>query len=145
MNRHLVDIKSLLALLDPLHIFHNSAHVWLQSKPRATRLLTSPIIQNGALRIASQPKYPSPFGTAQDVRKVLQQFCNRNQHEFCPDDVSLLDGDVLLEPKLLTPSLVTDLYLVALAVAHQARLATFDGRIPAHAVSAGPRAIELIA
>jgi uncharacterized protein len=66
------------------------------------------------------------------------------RHEFCPDDISLLDPPHLAQPALLTPSRVTDLYLVALARHHGASLATFDGRIPPGATpSATSRSSQL--
>ena len=71
-------------------------------------------------------------------------FCADPRHEFCPDDISLLDSAHLARPALLTPSRVTDLYLLALARRPGARLATFDRRIPAEAVPDGPRHLTVI-
>jgi hypothetical protein len=39
---------------------------------------------------------------------------------------------------------VTDLYLLALAAANAIRLATFDQKIPAHAIAGGEQALEII-
>jgi hypothetical protein len=144
MSRYLLDVNTLLALLDPLHVFHKAAHLWLQATPRNSKLLTSPIVQNGALRVASQPKYSTPIGTVEDVRKVIQHFCDQARHEFCPDDVSLLDNGLIADPRLLTPSRITDIYLLTLARRHDARLATFDTRIPTGALRDGHGAIEII-
>jgi uncharacterized protein len=144
MSRHLLDVNTVLALLDPMHVFHLAAHQWLHATPANSKLLTSPIVQNGALRVASQPKYSTPLGTVDDIRKVIQHFCNQARHEFCPDDISLLDNGLIADPKLLTPSRITDLYLLALARRHNARLATFDTRIPTGAILDGHGAIELI-
>jgi predicted nucleic acid-binding protein len=66
------------------------------------------------------------------------------RHEFCPDDISLLNSAHLAQPTLLTSSRVTDLYLLALARHHGAKLATFDGRIPAEAVPDGRRHLAVI-
>jgi len=59
-------------------------------------------------------------------------------------EVALVDDSILLRPELLTPSRVSDLYLLALAAANESRLATFDRRIPATAVAGGPQALEII-
>jgi hypothetical protein len=64
--------------------------------------------------------------------------------ESCEKEVSLLVDDILLQPNALTPSRVSDFYLLALAAANDARFATFDTRIPAEAVEGGPVAIEII-
>ncbi|CAN5237814.1 type II toxin-antitoxin system VapC family toxin [soil metagenome] len=143
MNRYLLDVNALLALLDPQHVFHDAAHQWAARLPDM-RWLTCPLVQNGVIRVASQSAYPNHLGTASAVREVLQAFCADPRHEFCPDDVSLIDETRLVRPALLTPSRVTDLYLVTLAVHHGARLATFDRRIPAEAVLGGRDAVTVL-
>jgi toxin-antitoxin system PIN domain toxin len=144
LSRHLLDLNTLLALLDPLHVFHEAAHRWVEDTS-GLRFLTCPLVQNGVVRIASQAAYPNALGTAAEVRDVVAAFCADPRHEFCPDDISLLDPAHLMRPALLTPSRVTDLYLLALARHHGARLATFDRRIPAEAVPEGARYLTLIA
>jgi toxin-antitoxin system PIN domain toxin len=142
-RRFLLDVNVLLALLDPQHVFHGAAHRWAEREGGA-RWLTCPLVQNGALRVASQPAYSGQLGTASDVRDVLAAFCADARHEFCPDDVSLLDAAHLARPELLTPSRVTDLYLLALARRHGAHLATFDRRIPAAAVRGGAATLAVL-
>jgi predicted nucleic acid-binding protein len=93
---------------------------------------------------ASQSAYPNALGTAAEVYDVVAAFCADPRHEFCPDDISLLDPAHLARPALLTPSRITDLYLLALARHHDASLATFDRRIPAEAVPDGPRHLTTI-
>lgn len=66
------------------------------------------------------------------------------RHEFCRDDVSLLDSGYLIRPDLLTPSRFTDLYLIALARHHEAHLATFDRRVPAEAIAGGLSILAII-
>ncbi len=143
MNRYLLDVNTLLALLDPRHVFHEAAHAWAEGTPDA-QWLTCPMVQNGVLRVASRSTYPNRLGTASAVWEVLQAFCADPRHEFCADDISLLDAAHLARPDLLTPSRVTDVYLLALAHHHRARLATFDRRIPAEAVRDGRAAIALL-
>ncbi|HEY0781973.1 MAG TPA: TA system VapC family ribonuclease toxin [Thermoanaerobaculia bacterium] len=144
MSRHLLDLNMLLALLDPRHVFHEAAHRWVETTP-GLRFLTCPLVQNGVVRIASQSAYPNSLGTTAEVCDVLAAFCADPRHEFCPDDISLLDPAHLARPTLLTPARVTDLYLLALARRHRARLATFDRRIPAEAVPDGTRHLTVIA
>lgn len=143
MSRHLLALNTMLALLDPKHIFHEAAHHWVETTP-GLRFLTCPLVQNGVVRIASQSAYPNALGTAAEVYDVVAAFCADPRHEFCPDDISLLDPAHLARPALLTPSRITDLYLLALARHHDARLATFDRRIPAEAVPDGPRHLTVI-
>ena len=144
MNRFLLDVNTLLALLDPAHVFHEAAHAWVQASGNPMCWLTSPLVQNGVMRVASQPRYPNRLGTTAEVRVVLQAFCTDPRHEFCADDISLLEDTHLMHPGLLTPDRTTDLYLLALARRHGARLATFDRRIPAEAVRDGAASLALL-
>ena len=55
-------------------------------------------------------------------------------HQFIPDDVSLLDDTVVRFRHLSGHRQLTDIYLLALAVAHDAQLVTLDTHIPLNAV-----------
>ena len=143
MNRFLLDVNALLALLDPMHVHHEAAHQWYELRS-PMRLLTCSHVENGVIRAASQPKYPNCLGTSGRVREALQKFTRQVQAKSCPRQVSLLDDKVLLRPDLLSPSRVSDLYLLAMAAANAACLATFDQRISTAAVAGGPEAMEVI-
>jgi len=144
MNSFLLDVNALLALLDPMHIHHEAAHQWY-ARRSPMRLLTCSHVENGVIRVASQSQYPNCLGTSKRVREVLQCYIRQVHAECCSQVVSLLADDVLSRPDLLTPSRISDLYLLALAVANGTRLATFDKRIPAVAVTGGVEALEVIA
>ena len=143
MTRFLPDVNTLLALVDPLHVHHDAAHRWY-ARRSPLRLLTCPHLENGVIRVASQPQYPNSLGTSSRARDILRNLLRQLKVERCEQDVSLLDDSVLLKPALLTPGRVADFYLLALAVANRSRLATFDQRIPADAVAGGPASLELV-
>jgi predicted nucleic acid-binding protein len=63
---------------------------------------------------------------------------------FWPDDISLLDAEKLDAARLLSAGQVTDSYLLALACAHDGKLATFDRRLVADAVIHGAKSLHLI-
>lgn len=50
----------------------------------------------------------------------------------------------MLNPSLLTPSAVADIYLLAVAATNGAKLATFGKRIQPSAIQGGKAVIELI-
>ena len=131
--RALLDVNVLLALFDPDHVDHRTAHHFV-----GTALeygwATCPLTQNGFVRIVSQPRYPSPVSTS-DALARLAEAASDDSHEFWPDDVSLLDQGVLDRSSLLGHRQVTDAYLLALAVRHGGRLVTFDTAIPVRAVT----------
>lgn len=143
MNRFLLDVNVVLALLDTNHEHHLTAHAWAAADAGA-RWLTCPMVQNAVVRITGHRAYPSEIGPPPVVREVLRAFCDQSRHEFCPEDISLLDAAHLARPALLTSHNLTDVYLLALARHHGARLATFDRRIAAEAVPGGRDALELI-
>jgi hypothetical protein len=63
---------------------------------------------------------------------------------FWTDDFSLIGSDLVDISRVLTPSQVTDTYLLALARAHEGKLATFDRRLASHPVRDGRRALHVI-
>jgi toxin-antitoxin system PIN domain toxin len=140
VTRALLDVNVVLALIDPRHAFHDAAHRWAAAP---SEWLLCPMVENGVLRVASSPRYATTLGSATVVRDVLQALRALPQVRFVPADVSLAD-DLLADPVALTSARVTDLYLLALALRHDARLVTFDRRIPAKAVRGGAGALWVL-
>ncbi|MEO8779660.1 MAG: TA system VapC family ribonuclease toxin [Rhodanobacter sp.] len=139
---YLLDINILLALLDPMHVFHDTAHRWFHAEGRV-QWATSPLTENGVVRIASQPSYGNTPGAAPVVAKALSRLCSRPGHQFWQGDFSLLDETLFVREKLVGKH-VTDSYLLALAVRHGGKLATFDRRLLADGVRGGAAALHLV-
>jgi uncharacterized protein len=130
--RALLDVNVLIALLDSDHASHDSAISWF-SKHAREGWASCPITQNGCIRIMSNPGYPNPL-PVQAVIEHLAEACHQDIHEFWPDEVSLLDSDVVDSTRIHGPRQLTYIYLLALAVHHEGRLVTFDTGIPLAAV-----------
>jgi predicted nucleic acid-binding protein len=81
----------------------------------------------------SNPGYPNPL-PIQAVIGRLAEACRQDIHEFWPDEVSLLDSDVVDPTRIHGPRQLTDIYLLALTVQHEGRLVTFDAGTPLAAV-----------
>jgi predicted nucleic acid-binding protein len=75
---------------------------------------------------------------------LLSQFTEHPGHSFWPDDISVLDGSRFDLVRLATSNQVTDGYLLALAVAHGGKLATFDRRLIPDFVLGGAQRLHLI-
>ena len=90
--------------------------------------LSCPITQNGCLRILSQPSYANPVSVVQAF-ELLQSAVSTEHHQFVPDNISLLDDMLVDTQRLSGHGQLTDVYLLALAVSHNARLVTLDTRI----------------
>jgi toxin-antitoxin system PIN domain toxin len=130
--RALLDVNVLIALLDSDHLHHRTATSWMQ-RHKSSGWASCPITQNGCIRILSQPAYPNPRPVAL-VAERLAEAAAAPEHEFWPDDVSLLAPGTLMWRMILGPRLVTDAYLLALAARHAGRFVTFDGGLSLGAV-----------
>lgn len=143
MSRALLDINVLLALLDSDHVDHERAMAWL-GREINSGWASCAITENGFVRIISQPRYPSPVPAAQAMARLVQA-TRTASHEFWPCSVSLLNEQVIERGRLLGPRQVTDVYLLALAVAHGGRFATFGQSVPLRAVhGAGPEHLSIL-
>ena len=78
------------------------------------------------------------------VAGILARMCRLPGHVFWPDDITLRDADCIDAGALLSTGHITDLYLLALAVAHGGRLATLDRRIGPEPVRGGQAALTVI-
>jgi predicted nucleic acid-binding protein len=131
----------LLALTDPMHIHHESAHRWFVEKGQYA-WATCPLTENGFIRIASHPNYPNRPGAVAAVLAIFRRLYKVSGHHFWPDDVGILQ--ILESDSIITHAQITEVYLLGLAFRKRGKLATFDQRIPADAVRAGRKALELI-
>ncbi|MGY1681329.1 TA system VapC family ribonuclease toxin [Geodermatophilus sp. SYSU D01176] len=121
MNRALLDVDALLALLDSDHV---RAGEWWDAEVEGG-WASCPTTENGFARITSQPRYPSPVPPAAAIEVLAAARASR-YHAFWPCDVSLLDGQVVDWSRLHGSRQVTDGHRLALAVAHDGRFVTVD-------------------
>ncbi len=130
--RALLDVNVLIALLDADHSLHDQASHWFAAHA-SEGWASCPITQNGCVRVMSGSSYPSPLPVSVVVER-LSEATSHKLHEFWPDEVSLLDSQVVDASRVHGPRQVTDLYLLALAASRRGRLVTFDRSIPIEAV-----------
>jgi toxin-antitoxin system PIN domain toxin len=130
--RSLLDVALLIALLQEHHAHYDRAHDWWAVN-RTEGWASCPLTQNGFLRIVPQLHFPKP-AAAPDPFHLLSDMIAATNHEFWPDDISLLDEAIIDRSRVLGPKQLTDIYLLALAVRHGGRLVTFDRAIPLKAV-----------
>jgi toxin-antitoxin system PIN domain toxin len=138
---HLLDANVLIALMDTTHAHHTAA---IRFFPTAQRngWATCPLVQNAFVRIFGQPGYRNGPGSPDLARQLLAHYLDSSSHQFLPDDISLCD--LARFPSLTGPKALTDLYLLALAVKHGTRFATFDAGINPSLIPGGTAAYHLI-
>jgi uncharacterized protein len=130
--RSLLDVNILIALSDEAQVHFDLARRWLQDNI-AHGWATCPITQNGFVRVANKRKDLHSASIPQAVR-LLTDWINQSDHEFWPDDLSLLETSTIDHSSLLGQSQITDVYLLALAVKHGGRFVTLDRRVTLSAV-----------
>lgn len=126
--RHLLDVNVWVALLDEAHVFHTRVLAFIEQP--GLKIASCPLTENGVIRVLNLPGY-SKLGPAgfEAVRNKLQEISTDLDHEFWPDSVSLRTSDAIHWPRVLGHNQITDVYLLALALAHQGCLVTLDHRV----------------
>ena len=140
--RALLDVNVLIALLDADHSLHQHARDWFGGSASAG-WASCPLTQNGCARIMSHPSYPHPLPVRAVIERLREATASPD-HEFGPDDLSLLDPAIVDAGRVHGPRQVTDVSLLALAVRHDGGFATFDDSVPLSAVTSA-KARHLVA
>ena len=130
---HLPDVNVLVALFDPEHVHHETAHAWF-APLQESGWATCPLTENGFVRLVSNPAYPGRRTTVGDAVERLRRFTSSEHHAFWPGDVSILDPGAFAAGHLAGHRQVSDAYLLALATRHEGALVTFDRNVPTQAV-----------
>ena len=143
MPAYLLDVNVLIALVDPAHVQHDAAHEWFARQGHKA-WATCPLTENGLVRLVGHPRYPSSLGTPAAAMPLLTALRALPGHVFWPDDISLADAERIDASRLLSAGQVTDSYLLALAHAHEGKLASFDRRLVTSAVPGGAQHLHLI-
>jgi len=139
----LLDVNVLIALIDPTHVAHDAAHRWFAETGSAS-WATCPLTENGVIRILGHPQYPNSAGSPAAVAPIVTRLRALAGHVFWKDELSLVASDLVDINEIMTPHHVTDTYLLAMAVANQGWLATFDRRLSTRAVRWGRAALYVI-
>lgn len=142
--RHLLDVNVWIALLDEAHAFHAQALAFIQR--RKLKIATCALVENGVIRVLNLPGYSrlGPVGF-EVVSAKLNEICAGMDHEFWAGSVSLRTPGTVNWPRVLGHNQITDVYLLALAVANQGCLVTLDHRVAlSTVVGAGAKHLLLL-
>lgn len=133
----------LVALCDSAHEFHDEASAWFrQIQPDGWA--TCPLTENGLVRIVGHPSYPGGPGSPAKARPLLRALVRTSGHFFWADEISICDLTTFPSLARTTAANLIDLYLLALALQHGARFATFDRRIDPSVLPGGAGALVQI-
>ena len=140
--RCLPDVNVWVALLDEAHVFHAQALAFIQRQ--RLKIATCALVENGVVRVLNLPAYSRlpPVGFAPVAAKVAE-ICSGLDHAFWPCDVSLREAGRVNWPRVMGHNQITDVYLLALAVAHGGCLVTLDHGVAVTTVAGAlPRHLE---
>ncbi|MCF3649819.1 TA system VapC family ribonuclease toxin [Synoicihabitans lomoniglobus] len=133
----LLDVNVLIALVDGTHVHHTAAIDFFKAT-HANGWSTCPLTENGFLRILGRAGTDLGPDSPASARVLLRSLISTPGHVFWPDDVTLTDTNIF--PVLPPSKDLTDVYLLALAVKHEGRFATFDQRFAPTVVKGGMNA-----
>jgi uncharacterized protein len=131
----LLDVNALIALIDSDHVHHTEMQKWFRAKHNGG-WATCPLVENGAVRVLSQPTYASGQRTPAEVVQVLDALkaAFAKSYQFWADDISLADPAIFDTTLIAGSRQVTDVYLAGLAARHKGVLISFDRSLAWHAV-----------
>ena len=135
-----IDEDLLIAVLDAEHLHHEAARRWLRDNIQHG-WATCPITQNGCLRIMAQTGYSNTL-PASLVAQRLREATATDHHRFWPDEVTLLDADIVDWTRMIGAKQIADIYLLALAVRRGGRFATFDARVASNTVPGATQGVS---
>ena len=126
---HLLDVNYLVALFDPRHVNHETAHSWF-GRIHGSDWATSPTTEAGCVRVLSSPAYLTVSATPCEVLTRLAQLCESRAHTFWAEDLPpriALKG--VVRDRLQGHRQLTDFCLASLALRKGGCLVTFDIRL----------------
>lgn len=121
----LLDVNVLVALAWPNHVHHDLALDWFKNVQSAG-WATCPLTESGFVRISSNRRAVPEAKTPQEAILLLRQVVALPHHHFLSDDISMARTQHVEGRRLVGHRQVTDAHLLALALRHEARLATLD-------------------
>lgn len=130
----LLDVNMLIAFFDKEHQHRSLVKNWLGNWLKAgNKWATCPITQNGCLRILSLPNYKNGFKPI-EIKHHLSNAVASDNHVFIPDNISLLQDELINWQHIQGAKQLTDAYLLALAKHNQTVFVSLDGRIDINTV-----------
>lgn len=134
----LLDVSTLIGLVDSSHVGHGAIRKWFMQHYRAG-WATCPLTENGMLRILSQAAYSGGKRTPTEVVQILNALKGAfgEFHQFWLDDISIADASVFDSALIAGPRQITDTYLLGLAARHKGTLVSFDRSLTWQAVRGG--------
>ncbi|MCY3546559.1 MAG: PIN domain-containing protein [Gemmatimonadetes bacterium] len=138
-----MDVNVLVALAWPNHVHHAAAHRWFRAN-RNRGWATCPLTESGFVRVSSNRRAIPKACTPGEATALLWRIRGLTGHVFWADDISPTDPRAAPFQRVTGYRQVTDAHLLALAMRHGGRLATFDRGLAELAGPEGRSAVLVI-
>lgn len=125
MSACLLDVNMLVALAWPNHVHHATAKEWFAAH-HAAGWATCSVTESGFVRVSSNSRATPEAKSPMEALFLLRQMVAQAGHHFWPDEISIAQSELIDHSKLFGHRQVTDAHLLALAIHHGGRLASFD-------------------
>ena len=136
----LPDVNVLVALTNPSHQHHTQARDWLAG---VDRFATTPITENGLVRLLLNPAVVGQSVTGEQATGVLAALRANSRATFVPDASSLADTQIDLIG-LVGHKQATDFHLINLAAQNGGALVTFDRKIKPALPAANQKFVQIL-
>ena len=130
MNRHLLDVNVLLALVWPRHESHGAAHAWF-ARSGHKAWATSPLTQIGVFRLLTNPAVTQGAVSAAGALEAVTEATRHEGHEFWPLDRGMTIGLKALAARLEGHRQWTEAVLLWQATERGGVLVSFDSGVRA--------------
>jgi uncharacterized protein len=120
----LLDVNTLVALAWPNHSHHASAHRWFDR--RTAGWATTALTEAGFVRVSSNQRALESAVRPIDALALLRRLRAVPGHSFWVDGVESVVGPDVEATRVLGHQQIADAHLIALAIAHDGTVATFD-------------------
>ena len=130
MNRYLLDVNVLLALVWQPHQSYEAAHVWFAKSGRHG-WATNPLTQLGVLRLLTNPAVTQGVVSAGASLEAVAELTRHEGHEFWPLDREIATCLKPVSGRLRGHRQWTDAILLWQATERDAVLVSFDSGIKA--------------
>ena len=142
MARFLLDANVLIALSWSNHVHHNAALNWFKGHA-AQGWATCAFTQSAFVRVILQPAFSGSAMQSAEVIALLALNTAHAKHHYLNVDFDMRAVQTACTGGLLGHRQITDAWLLATAVRHQAKLVTFDAGIASLFATAAERAAHL--
>jgi toxin-antitoxin system PIN domain toxin len=140
----LLDVSVLVALAWPNHVHHEVVRAWFRRNHRGG-WATCSMTQTGFVHVSANTAFIPTAVSPREAVLLLAELTGLTGHRFWADDLQFVRSAHVDTDRLVGHRQVTDAHLLGLALRHNGRFATLDGKLRSLLPDGAPASsIELV-